>query len=87
MLVPHWQGLGHVAPAHDEDGEADKDEKCATDSYHCKCPEVDLPITWEVVSTDFLRKQLVILLHDPQRSWPVLCPLLVPPPSQPWDRP
>ena len=68
MLVPHWQGLGHVAPAennhslicwpgdiilknhktlvipHDEDGEADKDEKGATDSDHGKCPEVDLAI-------------------------------------------
>lgn len=56
MLVPHWQGLGHVAPAHNEYGEAYKDEKSATDSNHCKCPEVDLPIPWEVASTDFLRK-------------------------------
>ena len=30
---------------HDEDGEADKDEKGATDSDHGKCPEVDLAIT------------------------------------------
>ena len=29
---------------HDEDGEADKDEKGATDSDHGKCPEVDLAI-------------------------------------------
>ena len=65
LLVPHWQGLGHLAPAkvnhtwwsdpinsfgekknspHDEDGEADKDKKGATDANHGKCPEVDLPI-------------------------------------------
>ena len=42
--------------------------------------------TWEVVSPDFLSKQLVVLLHDPQRSWLVLCPLLVHP-SQYWDQP
>jgi len=74
LLVSHRQGLRHLAPAHDEDGKADKDEKGATDSNHGKCPEVDLPVPWEVVGSDFLRKQLVVLLHDPQiRVFSVPC--------------
>ena len=36
--------FGEKNSPHDEDGEADKDKKGATDANHGKCPEVDLPI-------------------------------------------
>jgi len=63
VLIPHRQGLWHFTPTHYEDGEPDKYEEGATDADHRECPEVDLTIAWEVVSTDLLRKKLVVLLH------------------------
>ena len=128
MLVPHWQGLGHVAPAKKNHSlicwpgdiilknhktyhmmKTEKPTKTRNvqlipiianvQKLISPSPENEFGLitevwggadfqktkrrqkmlgknrssfTWEVVSTDFLRKQLVILFHDPQRSRPVL---------------
>jgi len=63
VLIPHRQRLWHFTPTHYEDGEPDEYEEGATDADHRECPKVDLTIAWEVVSTDLLRKKLVVLLH------------------------